>query len=190
MFRVAGDPATPIGPRWLQETARDCTALGGFTVLTLISLGAVAMLLIHGRRYQALVFGATVLMAQALTEVLKHLVGRARPMLVPQHDLVYSASFPSGHSTMAPVVYLTLAAILAAGDERRGAKALLLGGAALLVVAVGVSRVYLGVHWPTDVLGGWTLGLAIAAASAFTLHRTAPSRGPSQAVEPDTAGAR
>ena len=188
-FRVAGDPGTALGPRWVQESARDFTALGGFTVLALISLAAIATLLMHGRRYQAMVFGGTVLTAQAAAEILKHFVDRARPMIVPQHDLVYSSSFPSGHAMMAPVVYLALAAILAAGDRRRGVKVLLVAGAAFLVIAVGVSRVYLGVHWPTDVIGGWTLGLAIASAAAFVLHKTAPVRGAAAEVKPDAPGA-
>jgi len=189
-FRVAGDLGTAIGPRWLQESARDVTALGGFTVLTLITLAGIAMLLMHGRRRQAMVFGGTVLVGQAVAEILKHFVARERPMIVPQHDLVYSSSFPSGHAMMAPVVYLTLATIVAAGDRRRGVKVLLLVGAAFLAIAVGVSRVYLGVHWPTDVLAGWTLGLAIALASSFVLHKTAPVRGPAAEVKPDAPGAR
>lgn len=111
-------------------------------------------------------------------------------MIVPQHDLVYSSSFPSGHAMMAPVVYFTLAAILSAGDRRRGVKVLLLASAASIVIAVGISRVYLGVHWPTDVLAGWTLGLALASASSFVLHKTAPVRGPAAEVKPDAPGAR
>ena len=180
-FRAPGHPDIAIGPRWVQEAARDITALGGFTVLTLVSLLATAMLVIHGRRRQALVFVATVVLAQAASEVLKTWIDRPRPTLMGHLDLVYSSSFPSGHAMMTPAVYLTLAGILAAGERRRSEKLLLLGGAALLTVAVGVSRVYLGVHWPTDVLGGWTLGAAIALAAALVLHRThveAPSDEP------------
>jgi undecaprenyl-diphosphatase len=175
-FRVAGDLGTPVGPRWLQESGRDMTALGGFTALTLISVMAVVLLLMHGRRTQALIFGATVMIAQLAAEAVKHVIDRARPDIVPHHDLVYSSSFPSGHAVMAPVVYLTLAAILAAGDRRRSVKVLLLIGAAVLVVAIGVSRVYLGVHWPTDVLAGWTMGAAIALAASIALHITGRAR--------------
>lgn len=185
-FRVAGNLETPVGPRWLQESVRDITALGGFAALTLIAVMAILLLLMHGRRTQALIFGATVVFAQFAAEAVKHIVDRARPDLVPHHDLVYSASFPSGHAVMAPVVYLTLAAILAAGDRRRSVKVLLLVGAALLVIVIGVSRVYLGVHWPTDVLAGWTMGTAIALAASVVLHLTAPQRGPSAVVAPDS----
>lgn len=181
-LRRRGDLAVPIGPRWLQETARDVTALGGFTVLTLLVVVGVAMLLIHRRRIQAGVFLAAVLIGQALAEGAKHLVGRDRPDLVPHLDQVYSSSFPSGHSAMSPIVYFTLAGILAAGDPNRAAKTLLLGLAAALVLAVGASRVYLGVHWPTDVLAGWAMGTAVALTATLILHRVAPHRG--RAVAP------
>jgi len=173
-FRVPGHLDVASGPRWAQEAARDVTALGGFTVLMLVSIFATAMLLMHRRRLQALVFASTVLLAQGLSELLKALVERPRPTLVSHLDLVYSSSFPSGHAMMTPVVYLTLASILATSERRRSEKILLLGAAVLLTAAVGVSRVYLGVHWPTDVLGGWCLGGAMALAMALALHRTAP----------------
>lgn len=175
-FRTVSDPADPLGPRWVRESARDITALGGFTVLTLISLLTVVILLIHRRRGAALVFGASVLLAQAASELIKFGVGRSRPEVVPHLDLVYSSSFPSGHAMMSPVVYLTLAVVLAASRQARVEKVLHLAFALLLVFAIGVSRIYLGVHWPTDVLGGWTLGCAIAAAAAAALGLV--ERGP------------
>ena len=173
-FRTPGNLAVPIGPRWVQESARDMTAFGGFTALSLISVMSITLLLLHGRRIQALIFGAAVILAQTAAEVIKSFVGRPRPEIVPHHDLVYSSSFPSGHAVMSPVVYLTLAAILAAGAPRRSVKVLLVISAALLVIAIGVSRVYLGVHWPTDVLAGWTLGTAIALIASMILNITNP----------------
>ena len=175
-FRSPIDLSTPLGPRWLQETGRDVTALGGFTTLSLITLMAIALLLLHRRRLQALIFGGTVAFAQIAAEAVKFIVHRPRPDLVPHLDLVYSSSFPSGHALMAPVVYLTLAAILAAGDPNRLVKILLVTGAATLVIAIGVSRVYLGVHWPTDVLAGWTIGAAISLVATFALHVVAAAR--------------
>jgi undecaprenyl-diphosphatase len=186
-FRVPGHPDVAIGPQWVQESARDVTALGGFTVLMLVSLAATAMLLIHGRRLQALVFVSTVALAQVASEALKRWIDRPRPALVTHLDLVYSSSFPSGHAMMTPAVYLTLAGILAAGERRPGEKALLLGGAAVLSAVVGVSRVYLGVHWPTDVLGGWALGSAAALTAIFVLRRTAARSGSAQAIAPNGA---
>lgn len=141
---MPGDLGTPIGPLWLQETGRDVTALGGFTTLTFVSVVAIAILLLQGRRTQAAVFTGTVVSAQLTAEVIKALVNRPRPDLVPHFVLVYSASFPSGHAVMAPVVYLTLAAIVSAGEHRPTIKMLLTGSAVLLVVSIGISRVYLG----------------------------------------------
>ena len=174
-FRTPGDLAAPIGPRWLAEATRDITALGGFTVLALITVFATAMLLLHRRRAQALVFAGAVVFAQAASEGLKHLIDRPRPVLVPHLDLVYSSSFPSGHAVMSPVVYLTLAAVVAVGSPSVRVKAWLLVSAMLLVIAIGVTRVYLGVHWPTDVLAGWALGAAIALIACHVLVRVAPS---------------
>lgn len=175
-LRRPGELGVPIGPRWLQETARDVTALGGFSVLTLVVVVSFALLLLHRRRLQAIVFAAAVLAGQVLAELTKHLVGRDRPDLVPHLDQVYSSSFPSGHSAMSPIVYFTLAGILAAGEPNRAAKTLLLVVAAVLVLGIGASRVYLGVHWPTDVLAGWAMGTAVALVATLVLHRLAPHR--------------
>jgi undecaprenyl-diphosphatase len=188
-FRTPGNLSVPIGPRWVQESARDFTALGGFTVLTVLTVEAMAILVMHGRRIQAAVLAGTVIFAQFLAEAIKAMVDRPRPEVVPHIDLVYSSSFPSGHALMTPVVYLTLAAIVSAGEKRRGVKLLLLISAVLLTLAVGVSRVYLGVHWPTDVLAGWTLGSAIALAATLVLRWTAPKHGPHAEVAPDAPGA-
>jgi undecaprenyl-diphosphatase len=116
-------------------------------------------------------------------------VGRNRPDLVPHLDQVYSSSFPSGHSALSPIVYLTLAAILAAGETNRATKTLLLSVAAALVLCIGVSRVYLGVHWPTDVLAGWAMGTAVALLATLVLHRFAPhrARADSPPAEPPVA---
>lgn len=169
-LRTQGDAHDPIGPRWVQESARDITALGGFTVLTLVTIAALVALFIYRRRTQALVFGATVLLAQAAAGALKAVVDRPRPDLVSHLDMAYSASFPSGHSVMSPVVYFTLAIIVADTQIRRPARLMMLVGAVFLVIAIGVSRVYLGVHWPTDVVGGWSLGSAVALGSWSVLR--------------------
>ena len=188
-LRRSADLQDPVGPRWFQESARDVTALGGFTVLTLVTVFAFAILRLKGRRLQAWIFLATVVIAQIAAEGAKFIVGRERPDLVPHLDMTYSSSFPSGHSLMTPVVYLTLAAIVAAGETRRTARLLLIGGAGVLTVGVGMSRVYLGVHWPTDVLGGWALGSVLALAATLLLHQAAPKRRGQTTVAPDAPGA-
>ena len=169
-LRTPGDAHNAIGPRWVQEAARDITALGGFTVLTLVTIAGIVALLIYRRRAQALVFGATVLLAQGAAEAIKAFVDRPRPDLVSHLDMVYSASFPSGHSLMSPAVYFTLAIIVAEAQIRRAARLMVVAGSVVLVVAIGMSRVYLGVHWPTDVLGGWAFGSAMAHSAGFMLR--------------------
>ncbi len=175
-FRHPGDLATPIGPRWLQETARDVTALGGFTVLSLVVGLAAILLWLHRRRAQAIGLVSAVIAGEAVAQIIKGLIGRARPDLVPHLDQVYSSSFPSGHSALSPIVYFTLAGIVSAGERGWALKLLLIGGSVLLVAAIGVSRVYLGVHWPTDVLAGWALGTAVALVATLVLHLVAPHR--------------
>lgn len=161
-LREPGDPADPVGPRWVEEGARDLTGLGGYTVLTLL-VGAVLGHLVMGRHYPAaaLAFAATAGGA-VLSIVLKGVFARPRPELVPHLSYVATSSFPSGHSMLAAVTYLTLGALLARLVERWRLKLYFVAVAVLLAGLVGASRVYLGVHYPTDVLAGWSAGLAWA----------------------------
>jgi undecaprenyl-diphosphatase len=158
MLRSPLDPSDPLGPGWLEELGRDFTALGGVGVLTFLTLAVCGFLLIQGKRRAMLLVLASVGGGIILSTLLKSGFDRPRPDLVPHGSFVYTASFPSGHSMMAAVVYLTLGALLARVQPRRRLKAYLLGLALLTTVGVGISRVYLGVHWPTDVLAGWTAG--------------------------------
>ncbi len=171
MLRNPANLSDPIGPRSFEEAMRDVTALGGVTVLSLVTLVAVAVFLIHKQRRHALILAGTVLLAWASSEGAKVFYKVPRPNLVPHGAYVYSASFPSGHSTLSAANYLTLAVLLASLETERATKALVVGLAFLLVVAIGASRVYLGVHWPSDVLAGWTLGAAWALAAWSLLRR-------------------
>lgn len=170
VLRVPGAPSDPIGPAWLEEAARDITALGGTPVLVLLTLAVALQLWINGHARRALFAIVAVGGAQILSEALKALIGRPRPDIVPHEVAVYSASFPSGHAMLATAAYFTLAFILAAEISRTRNRTGLYASAAVLAFLIGASRVYLGVHWPSDVLAGWCAGLAWAVTCA-TLYR-------------------
>ena len=161
-MRMPHDLADPWGPRWLEELARDFTALGGTGVLTFVILAVVGFLLLQGKPRVAGVMIIAMGGGMVLSPVLKLGFDRPRPDLVPHEVFVYSASFPSGHALHAAVVYLTLGALLARVQPHRWLKGYVLTVSVVLMVLVGSTRVYLGVHWPTDVLAGWAVGAAWA----------------------------
>lgn len=156
-MRRPGDLA-PIGPLAMQDAARDITALGGVVVVSLLTAVAGGFLALDGKRRMALFVCGSVMSGLIVSTILKDLFVRPRPDLVPRAAYASGASFPSGHSMMSAVTYLTLGALLARSQERKRLKAYFFLLAMLLTFLVGVSRVYLGVHWPTDVLAGWTAG--------------------------------
>jgi undecaprenyl-diphosphatase len=157
-LRSPENPGWPRGPRWLVEVGRDITAFGSSVVVTLLTAAVVGYLWLQ-RKYGALGFVVVVTSGGGLlSHLLKGFFARARPDPVPCL-WVSSPSFPSGHATLAAVVYLTLGILLARLEPRPLLKAYFLGVMMTLTVLVGVSRVYLGVHYPTDVLAGWTVGL-------------------------------
>jgi undecaprenyl-diphosphatase len=148
----------PRGPRWLVEVGRDVTAFGSSVVVALLTAAVVGYLWLQ-RKYGALWFVVVVTAGGGLlSHLLKELFARERPNPAPCL-WVSSPSFPSGHATLAAVVYLTLGILLARLEPRSLMKAYFLGVMMVLTLLVGVSRVYLGVHYPTDVLAGWTVGL-------------------------------
>ena len=161
-LRDPHDPSKPIGPPWLEGSLVDLTALGGPTVLTLVVLAVIGFLLLQTRYRTALFVVATWLSGEFVNSALKHAFNRPRPTIVPHLRDVFSTSFPSGHAMESAIVYLTLGAILMRVAEDRVTKVYCLGIAVLLTVLVGASRVYLGVHYPTDVIGGWIIGFAWA----------------------------
>ncbi len=161
-LRSAADPAVPIGPAWLAEAGRDVTALGSVVVLSLVSL-SVAGFLACQRRYRHLLamtiaVGGGILASTAL----KHAFMRPRPDVVPHLAYVQTWSFPSGHAMLSAIVYLTLGAMIVRLNPDRRIKIYVLGIAMLLTVLVGISRVFLGVHYPSDVIAGWAAGLTWA----------------------------
>ena len=161
-LRTPGNTADPLGPAWFEEMMRDFTAMGSTAVLAL-SVATIAGFLFMTRKSHAGFFVlASVIGGVFVSQTMKWAYARPRPDLVPHGAEVYSASFPSGHSMMAAVVYLTLGALLARTQRDRGIKVYILSVAVFVTLIVGTSRVYLGVHWPTDVLAGWALGAAWA----------------------------
>ncbi|MGE0767795.1 MAG: phosphatase PAP2 family protein [Hyphomicrobiaceae bacterium] len=161
-LRNPGDVSDPIGPLWFEGFVRDVTALGSHGILGLIMIAVAGFLALTDRASRAVVILAYVIIGSLVGGLAKLLFARARPDLVPHGVDVMTLSFPSGHAMQSSIVYLTLAALLAATQTQARVKAYVLGVAALIVFMVGVSRVYLGVHWPSDVLAGWALGTAWA----------------------------
>lgn len=157
-LRHPGDADVPIGGPGLLAFLRDVTALGDGNLLTLLVLAVVGLLLVQRKRMTAVLVTAATLSGSALVSWAKLHVGRSRPDIVPHLVDVSSLSFPSGHAANSAVVYLTLAAVASQEVEQRRVRAYLLAMALLLVGLIGTSRVYLGVHWPSDVLAGWSFG--------------------------------
>lgn len=157
-FRTMADPATPIGSRAVQIAVRDATALGGTLPLVLLVVIVATYLLLKGHMRTAGAIVASALLGVFASEIVKSLVGRGRPDIVPHLVPEVSGSFPSGHAMMSAIVYLTLGTMLARLETDRNVRRYIVGTAIALTIMVGVSRVYLGVHWPSDVMAGWTLG--------------------------------
>lgn len=161
-LRSPEDLATPIGPDWLTKAVTDITSLGGVTVLALLTTLSVVYLLLIRKRVTGLFLLASVLGGWMVSNALKLGVARPRPDLVPHLVEVHDLSFPSGHAMLSAVTYLTLGLLLARMQTSRAARYYFVATAVFLTLLIGMSRVYLGVHFPTDVLGGWSAGAAWA----------------------------
>lgn len=161
-FRNPADPSQPLGPPWLQEAALEITALGGYALI-ILAVAVVAGLFIVTRRYGPAVYTVlTVSSGALLSHFSKQYYGRPRPDLVEHLDVTHTASFPSGHAVAITVAYLTLAALVIRFFEDLRVRIYVVFVAVIISLIVGLSRVYLGVHWPSDVAAGWALGVAWA----------------------------
>ena len=157
-LRVPGKPWEPIGPHWLLDAVLQITALGSRTNLTLIAALVVAYLFAAKKPASAAFVIAATAGGIVLSALLKMAFERPRPEIVPHLVDVTSASFPSGHALNSSVTYLTLGILLAKSERSQAVRIYLISAAILLSVLIGVSRIYLGVHWPSDVLAGWCVG--------------------------------
>lgn len=161
-MRQAEDPSAPVGPAWLQEFGRDVTALGSHGALALVTVVVAGFLLLDRRYRMTFLLLAATSGGMLMSTTLKSVISRPRPDVVPHLTHVSTSSFPSAHSMVSAVVYLTLGALVATVTRRRRQRIYVLCMAIMLPMLIGVSRVYLGVHYPTDVLAGWMAGLVWA----------------------------
>lgn len=168
-------PATgaPGGPAWLPSAARDVTALGSAAVLVPITLLACAWLLLRREPAGAGALALSGLGAYLINTGLKHLFDRVRPDAVPHLVEVMSPSFPSGHAMASSSSYLAVALLLVHPGTPMAQRRLLVGAALLVALVVGFSRVYLGVHYPTDVVAGWAAGAAWTLLCVSAAHHLA-----------------
>ena len=152
----------PIGPAWFEYAMADITALGGYAVLTLLVALSALYLLLQRRPGTAAMVVCAVVSGTFVVALFKAIFDQDRPDLVDHLTHATSSSFPSGHASAAALTYLTLGLLLASAQERRRARIFIVASALTIAILVGFSRVYLGVHWPSDVLAGWGFGAAWA----------------------------
>lgn len=170
-FRNHDDPTQTWGPQWLADFASDITALGSFGVLTLVTIATTVFLLVARKLRTAGHVAFAVLGGTVMVNFLKILFDRARPEITEAATNLYTMSFPSGHATLAAVTYLTIAAVVTRDLHQLYEKVYVIALAAILSISIGISRIYLGVHWPSDVMAGWALGAAWALLCwAFSEH--------------------
>ena len=161
-LRQPGDLSKPIGPAWLEQVMVDFTSLGGYAVLTLMTALVATYLFLSDRRRAAWLVLASVVGGSVISNALKFGYARPRPEVVGHLTSFSSMSFPSGHALVGAVTYLTLGALVSSVEPRAKVRTFVLGAAILVTLLIGLSRIYTGVHYPTDVLAGWSVGAAWA----------------------------
>lgn len=164
-MRNSSDLSDAGGPVWFQETAAELTALGGYPILILISIFVVIALLIGRKASAAFFLSVTLISGSVVSSLLKLLFNRPRPDLVDHLDKTFTSSFPSAHAMVSMIAWLTLAAVAVRFMKSRPLRIYVLWGAVTIALMIGMTRVYLGVHWPSDVIAGWAMGLTWASFS-------------------------
>jgi undecaprenyl-diphosphatase len=158
-FRRPDDPSKPLGPAWVTSALLDLTALGGPTVIALVVLAVIGFLVLQTRYWTAFFIFMTAVTGEIVSVAMKSLFSRPRPEMAPHLREAFSSSFPSGHAMQSAIIYLTLGAMLMRITQGRLTKIYCCTVAMLLTFLVGLSRIWLGVHYPTDVIAGWIVGL-------------------------------
>lgn len=179
LFRQPGDVSAPIGPSWVAQSVVEITTLGGYPVLVTLVTAVAGFLLVYRKFGPAIFMVAAIVSGTVVSQLLKIVYDRPRPDIVDHLVATHTASFPSGHATMSAVVYLTLATMIVRLVDDVAVRIYVILMAVLLTFMVGMSRIYLGVHWPSDVIAGWALGTAWACLSwlAVTALRALRARG-------------
>lgn len=190
MFWRQGPDLTPDGPTWLLEGVRDITALGGVLLRTIITFAVLTALLFLRLRREAVLLAATIVSGWVVNSLIKAVVGRPRPEIVPHLTEAGGASFPSGHSFNSAVVFIAIALAFAAMSARESVRITLVAAAILLTLLIALSRVWLGVHFPSDVAAGWLGGAGWAFTASALLHRPAKemAEGAAEQLEAVTPG--
>jgi undecaprenyl-diphosphatase len=182
LWRTGAD-LRPRGPAWLVEAVRDYTALGGVLLRNVFAAFAIVALLFLRLRREAVLFALTVMGGWIVNSLVKDLVGRPRPEIVPHLMEAGGLSFPSGHSFNSAVVYIAMALAFAALSPRRAVRWTIVGTAMALTLLVALSRVWLGVHFPSDAVAGWLGGAGWAFLASALLHRPAKAVADSEVAE-------
>lgn len=169
-LRSSEDPADAWGPPVFEQTAAEITALGGYPILTVIAILVMCSLWLVQKRGAAVFLALALIGGSILSSGLKQLFSRIRPDLVEHMDRTFTSSFPSGHATLSMLTLLTLAAIVVRFVPHHGMRVFAILAAFLLALVIGASRVYLGVHWPSDVVAGWSLGIGWAGSCWLVAH--------------------
>lgn len=163
-----------LGPTWFREAARDVSALGSMTVLIGAGLLVITTHWLRDARARALRAGIVLFGAIALNAALKALIARPRPDLFEPATQVFTNSFPSAHAMVSAALVTIIAQDLIATQDKVAPARFIAVSAALIVALIGLSRIYLGVHWPSDVLAGWALGFFWARVASETCRRSFP----------------